>query len=304
MDWSAWAMLLGLAALWGGSFFFVKVMVDGGLPPFLIVLGRVGLAAAILNIWLLVKGDYLPVSWSAWRDFIIIGLLNNVLPFSMIAFGEQRISSGLTSILNATTPIFTIIVAHFLTDTEKFSNYKILGIVFGFLGVAALVGPDITQFGSGLVGQAACLSAAICYAFASVFGRRFRGMPPIKIATGQVTASTAVLIPIVLIFEKPWTLPMPGLYVWGSMIGIALFCTVVAYVLYFRILAVAGATNLALVTFLLPITALLLGWSVLGETITWRSIIGMAMIGIGLAAIDGRIPNWFAKKYAMVGFKN
>lgn len=297
MGWSVWAMLLGLAALWGGSFFFFKVMIDGGLPPFLIVLGRVGLAAVMLTIWLLAKGDYPLMSCSAWRDFVILGLLNNVLPFSMIVIGEQRISSGLASILNATTPIFTIIVAHFLTDTEKLSNHKILGIIFGFAGVATLVGPDITQFGRGLGGQAACLVAAICYAFAGVFGRRFRGMPPIKVATGQMTASTIVLIPIVLIFEKPWTVPMPDIQVWGAMIGIALFCTVIAYILYFRILAVAGATNLALVTFLLPISALLLGWGFLGETITLRSMLGMVIIGFGLAAIDGRLLRWVATNW-------
>ena len=225
-----------------------------------------------------------------------MGLLNNVLPFSMIVIGEQRISSGLASILNATTPIFTIIVAHFLTDNERLSKNKILGIVFGFFGVAALVGPDITHLGGSLGGQAACLIAAICYAFAGVFGRRFRGMPPIKVATGQITASTVLLIPLVLIFEQPWTLPMPGLQVWGAMIGIALFCTVIAYILYFRILATAGATNLALVTFLLPISAILLGWGFLGETITLRSIFGMAMIGFGLAAIDGRPLKWLVAR--------
>lgn len=281
-------MLLSLAALWGGSFFFFKVMIDGGLPPFLIVLGRVGLAALMLNVWLLAKRDYLPKSMSVWRSFFVLGLLNNVLPFSLIVIGEERISSGLASILNASTPIFTIIVAHFLTDNERLSKNKIVGILFGFFGVATLVGPDLSHLGGGLWGQAACLAAAICYAFASVYGRQFRGMAPIKIATGQITASTIVLIPVVFIFEKPWILPMPGLEVWGAMIGIALICTVIAYILFFRILAMAGATNLALVTFLLPVSALLLGWGFLGETITLRSIFGMTMIGVGLAAIDGR----------------
>lgn len=285
-----WVMLLSLATLWGGSFFFFKIMINGGLPPFLIVLARVGLAATMLNLWLLARRDYLPVTLKLWRDFIVLGLLNNVAPYALIVIGEQRISSGLASILNATTPIFTIIVAHFLTETEKLSGYKLFGIISGFIGVTVLVGPDIF---SGLnehaiLGQAACLVAALSYAFAAVFGKRFRGIAPLKIATGQITASTLILIPIVLIFEHPQTLKMPNIQVLGAMIGIALFCTVIAYILYFRILATAGATNLLLVTFLLPVSALLLGWGLLNETITIRSIIGMAILGFGLAAIDGR----------------
>ena len=294
-----WIMLVALATLWGGSFFFFKVMLNGHLPPFLIVLGRVGLAAVMLNIWLLAKREYMPISLIAWRDFIIMGLLNNVAPFSLIVLGEQRISSGLASILNATTPIFTIIVAHWLTDTEKLSGPKIFGIIIGFIGVAVLVGSGAISgsYGTDVTGELACLIAAISYAFAGVFGRRFRGMNPIKVATGQITGSTLVLIPIVLIFEHPWTLPMPGTDVWGAMVGIALLSTVIAYILYSRILAVAGATNLLLVTFLLPISALLLGWGLLGENIALRSIIGMAIIGLGLAAIDGRFLTWARRNW-------
>jgi drug/metabolite transporter (DMT)-like permease len=295
-----WVMLLLLAALWGSSFFFFKIMV-AALPPFTIVLGRVGLSALILNAWLVLRRDYMPASTRSWGAFMVMGLLNNVIPFTLIAFGETRIASGLASILNATTPIFTVLVAHWLTANERLTSGKIAGAVACFAGVAVLVGPDaLTGLGGGdLIGEAACLLAAISYAFAGIYGRRFRGVDPIKVATGQITGSTVVLIPLVLLVDHPWTLPMPGAGVWGAMIGIAVLCTVIAYILYFRILATAGATNLLLVTFLLPVSALLLGWLVLGEKITLRALGGMALIGLGLAAIDGRLVG-----YALAKSKN
>lgn len=300
MNGQEWLMMIILAMLWGGSFFFYKVMIDGGLPVFLIVLLRVGLATLILNLWLVARRDFMPTSPRLWRDFIIMGLLSNTLPFSLIVFGEQRISSGLASILNATTPIFTMIIAHFLTTNEKLSGSKALGILLGIVGVAVLVGPtSLSDFHSGsmsnMIGKLSCLAASIIYAFSAIYGKRFRGMDPVKTATGQITASTFMLFPIVLIFEHPWTLPMPALHVWGAIIGISLFSTVFAYILFFRILASAGATNAQLVTFLIPICALLLSWGVLNETIKFQSILGMIIIGLGLAAIDGRIVKWVRK---------
>ena len=286
-----WAMLLALAALWGSSFFFFKIMVEA-LPPFTVVLGRVGLAALILNAWLAVRGDFMSTSPRTWGAFIVMGMLNNVLPFVLIVLGETHISSGLASILNASTPMFTVLIAHFLTANEKLTFAKGIGVVIGFVGVTVLIGPTALAgvTNADLVGEAACLLAAISYAFAGIYGRRFKGQNPINIATGQITGSTLVLIPLVVILDHPWSLPMPGVEVWSAMIGIAVLCTVAAYVLYFRILAAAGATNLLLVTFLLPVSALLLGWMVLGEHIEPRAYGGMVLIGVGLAFIDGRLP--------------
>jgi drug/metabolite transporter (DMT)-like permease len=286
-----WAMLLALSALWGGSFFFIKVLVEAW-PPFTVVLGRVGLAAVGLNLLLLIWGDAMPKDPRLWRAFFFMGLLNNVAPFSLIVFGEMHISSGLASILNATTPIFTVLAAHVLTSNEKLSSAKAIGVLFGFAGVAALVGPnfllDVDR--NDLVGETACLLAAVCYAFASIYGRRFKGVAPLKVATGQVTASAIVLLPIVAAVDKPWTLPVPGVAVWLALAGIAFMSTALAFILYFRILATAGATNLALVTFLLPASAMALGFAFLGETVTPEALIGLALIGLGLAAIDGRLP--------------
>lgn len=284
-----WFLLLLLSVLWGGSFFFFKVLVHA-LPPFTVVLGRVGLAALILNLFLFAKGDRMPSSGRLWGQFFLMGILNNVIPFTLIVFGETRITSGLASILNATTPLFTVIAAHFLTTSERLTWGKAVGVLFGIVGVAVLIGSDaLSGLGRGdWIGEVSCLLAALAYGFAGIYGRRFKGVPPIKIATGQITASTIVLVPIAAVVDRPWTLPAPDLHVWAALAGIALLSTALAYLLYFRLLATVGATNLLLVTFLLPISALLLGVCVLGETITARALFGMLMIGAGLAAIDGR----------------
>ena len=289
MGTAEWSLLILLSVLWGGSFFFYKVLV-AVLPLFTVVLGRVGVAALILNAWLLARGDPMPRSRRLWAQFLAMGLLNNVIPFSLIAFGEVRIASSLASILNATTPIFTVIAAHGPTDNEKATAGRLVGVLFGFAGTAVLVGPAATHgLGSGsLVGESACLLAAISYAFAGIYGRRFSGLVPLKVATGQITASTVVLLPVAAAIDRPWTMPLPGITVWLSILGIALLCTALAYIVYFRLLATAGATNLLLVTFLLPVSSLLLGWSVLGEMVVPSAFGGMALIGLGLAAIDGR----------------
>jgi drug/metabolite transporter (DMT)-like permease len=285
-----WLMLFALSVLWGGSFFFFKVLV-AELPPFTVVLGRVGFAAIALNLLLLAKRDPMPASPRLWCQFAVMGLLNNIIPFTLIVFGETRISSGLASILNAMTPVFTVLAAHLLTQDEKLGWNKVVGVLFGFLGVAILIGPAALS-GSGrggLVSEAACLLAALSYAFAGIYGRRFKGVPPLKLATGQITASTLVLIPLAAFVDRPWTLPPPSASAWAAFAGIALLSTALAYILYFRILATSGATNLLLVTFLLPVSALLLGVSLLGESVSAEAFAGMALIGAGLAAIDGRL---------------
>ena len=290
-----WMLLLVLSVLWGGSFFFIKVLV-AELPPLTVVLGRVGLAALLLNALLMFRRDPMPASARLWGSFVVMGILNNVVPFTLIVFGEIRISSGLASILNATTPIFTVLTAHVLTHNEKINWNKGIGVLFGFMGVAVLIGPSvITSFSGDVAGEIACLCAALTYGFAGIYGRRFKGIPALKVATGQITGSTLVLIPLTALIDHPWTLPMPSAHAFEAWVGIAVFSTALAYMIYFRILAVAGATNLMLVTFLLPISALILGVSFLGETITLQAIGGMALIGVGLAAIDGRLVSRVSK---------
>ncbi|HSS82576.1 MAG TPA: DMT family transporter [Reyranella sp.] len=286
-----WTWLLSLSVLWGGSFFFAKVAI-GELGPLTVVFARVALAALALDIVLLATRTNPCRRDAPWSAYLAMGLLNNVLPFSLIFWGQTQIASGLASILNATTPLFTLVVAHFLTADEKIDPAKLAALLAGFAGVALLIGPELLVGGASVWGELACLGAAISYAFAGVYGRRFKTMKiaPIEAAAGQVTASTVLILPIMLAIEQPWTLrALPSPTVWAALGGLAMLSTALAYVLYFRILAAAGATNLLLVTFLIPVTAVLLGAAVLGERLAPRHFAGMALIGLGLAVIDGRI---------------
>ena len=298
MSVSEWVLLLILSVLWGGSFFFVGVAVKA-LPPFTIVALRVGLAAVVLNMIVRVTGLRMPMDRRVWGAFFVMGLLNNMIPFCLIVWGQTHIASGLASIFNATTPLFTVIVAHVFTKDEKISGGRLGGILVGFLGVTVIIGLDsLGGFGINTMAQCAVLGAALSYAFAGVYGRRFKSMrvAPLVTATGQVTASTFLLTPLALFVDQPWTLTMPGVDVWSALVGLALVSTALAYIIYFRILATAGATNLLLVTFLIPVSAILLGVFFLGEQLTGKDLVGMGLICFGLAAIDGRLFSFFKKK--------
>ena len=286
-------LLVILSVLWGGSFFFVGIAVKD-LPPFTIVVARVAIAALALHglLWLL--GHKLPRDARAWVAFFGMGLLNNVVPFTLIVWGQTHIASGLAAILNATTPLFTLIVAHLATRDERMSGGSVAGVVVGFAGVGIMVGGTaLRSLGTDVIAQFAILAAALSYAFAAVFGRRFAtmGIAPVATATGQLTASAVLLLPLMVLVDHPWTLPMPSYSTIAALAGLALVSTSIAYILYFRILQTAGATNLLLVTFLIPVSAILLGTFVLGETLQLKHLMGMALIGVGLAAIDGR-PWW------------
>ncbi|MDY0883162.1 DMT family transporter [Dongia soli] len=284
-----WALLIALSIIWGGSFFFAKIAIQE-LPPLTVALGRVGIGAIALILILLASGQAFPRDLRLWRDFLIMGLLNNMIPFSLIFWGQQHIASGLASILNATTPLFTLILAQILTHDDRITAPRLGGIALGFLGVAVMIGPDALQgFSLNLGSELAILGAALSYGFAGIFGRRFRGLSPLLPATGQVTCSALLLLPIVCVVDRPWALPMPGTVTCIAVFGLGLLCTALAYVIFFRILRSAGPTNLALVTFLIPVSALLLGISILGEDVAPRHFGGMALIFAGLAVIDGRL---------------
>ncbi len=286
-----WGLLVTLAAIWGGSFFLVEIALTG-LPPLTIVWLRVGLAAMALWILLIASGRRPPRDLRLWLAFGMMGTLNNVIPFSLIVWGQTHIGSGLASILNATTPVFTVLVAGVWLQDERFTTRKFIGVLLGFAGVAAMLIPSLSGgLSASFVGQLAILGAAISYAFAAVFGRRFKqwSVPPLLTAAGQVTASTLILLPLVLWIDRPWQLYHQPVGVWLSVAGLALICTALAYILYFRILSSAGATNLALVTLLVPVTAILLGVVFLHETLLAIHWTGMLIIALSLAIIDGRL---------------
>ncbi len=283
-------MLLALAAVWSASFFFAKIAL-AELPPLSVVLARVGFAALALFVVVRLAGVVLPMSRAAWAAFFGMALLNNAIPFSLIFWGQTAISSALAAILNATTPLFAVIVGHVVTKDERLTPAKLAGVAIGILGVAIMVGADaMAGIGRDVWAQLACLGAALSYSLAGFFGRRFArmGIAPMATATGQLSASTLLILPAVLLLDRPWALAMPGWLSWSALLALALVCTALAYVLYFRILSTAGATNLLLVTFLIPVGAALLGIFILGERLEPRHLAGMGLIALGLAAIDGR----------------
>lgn len=285
-----WAILVTLAILWGSSFFFNDVAVRE-LPTFTVVVCRVVLGAATLLLVMRLTGQAMPRSGEIWRAFLLMGLINNAIPFSLIVWGQSHIASGLASILNATTPLFSVLFAHWLTDDEKMTPLRVFGVFAGLVGVAVMIGGDaIASLGNSVLAQLACVAGACSYALGAIFGRRFKsmGVSPMATATGQVVASSIILLPIMLLIDRPWTLAMPSGAAIGALIGVAIPSTAVAYILYFRLLATAGATNLLLVTFLVPVTAIFLGISILGEILETRHLIGLATIAAGLTAIDGR----------------
>ncbi len=290
MSASDWALLAILSIVWGGSFLFIGIAVRE-LPPLTIVAIRVTTAALALLLTLKVMGVDMPRSRQAWAAFLGMSILNNVIPFTLIVWGQSHIASGLASILNATTPLFTVIVAHHLTDDERLTGQKLAGVIVGFVGVAVMIGAAaVASLDASILAQLAILGAALSYGFSGVFGRRFKtmGIPPLATAAGQVTVSSVLLVPVALIVDRPWTLAMPSTGAILSLAALGLVSTAFAYLIFFRLLARAGATNVGLVTFLIPVSAILLGVLVLGEMLAPRHFAGMALIGAGLILIDGR----------------
>jgi drug/metabolite transporter (DMT)-like permease len=290
-----WGLIIILSILWGGSFFFVGVAVKE-MPPLTIVLCRVALASIILLVIVYLKGDKMPSSPGLWGAFIIMGALNNLIPFSLIVWGQTHIESGLASILNATTPIFSVVLAHFLTREERLTANRITGVTIGWIGVAMLIGIEsLRGFGIEVMGQLAVVGATFSYACAAIYGRRFKGINPLIVATGMLCGSTIMMTPLALVIEQPWNLS-PGITTLMALFGLAAVSTSLAYIIYFQVLATAGPTNLLLVTFLIPVSAILLGVVVLAERLAWNAFAGMGLIFIGLIAIDGRLLKMFKRK--------
>jgi len=290
-----WSLIGILSILWGGSFFFVGVAVKE-MPPLTIVLCRVALASIILLAIVYLKGDKMPSSPSLWGAFIIMGALNNLIPFSLTVWGQTHIESGLASILNATTPIFSVVLAHFLTKEERLTTNRVAGVAIGWMGVAVLIGIEsLRGFGVEVLGQIAVLGATLSYAFAAIYGRKFKGISPLIVATGMLCGSTIMMTPLTLFVEQPWNLS-PSSTSLMAIFGLAAISTSLAYIIYFRVLATGGATNLLLVTFLIPLSAILLGVMVLGEQLGWNAFVGMGLIFVGLIAIDGRLLKRFKPK--------
>jgi drug/metabolite transporter (DMT)-like permease len=291
-----WLLLILLSVLWGGAFYFAKIAVLE-IPPLTLALGRVAIAAGTLVLLMQVmtrfSGGPLPRDRATWIVFAVMALLNNVIPFALVFWAQIHISIGLASILNATSPLFSVVVAHLLTADDKLTPGRGAGLVAGFIGVVLLIGPDLLgELGAHVWAQLACLAAACSYAFGAVYSRRLRAVPPLTVATGQLTMSAVWLLPAAFIVERPAILLSVSSAALWALVALAVVSTAFAYLIYFRIIARAGATNALLVTFLIPVSAILLGMLLLGERLEWHQIAGMVAIFVGLAAIDGRALRW------------
>lgn len=291
MDGLAWAMLLGLSLLWGLSFPFAEIALTG-LPVLTVVALRVALATVTLWFVVFTTGAALPRTREVWVALGVMGLINNVIPFSLIVWGQTEITAGLAAVLNATTPLFAGLLAGALLADERLTAARLAGLLFGLAGVVVIVGPGVLEdLGAHVFAQLAILGAALSYGVSVVFGRRFSrlGVRPLVISAGQTLSSTLVLVPAALLIDHPFALPMPGLDVWLAVVAFAIPGTALAYILYFAILARAGATNAAIVTVINPVVAILVGAVALGEVVTLRQIGGMALIALGLSVLDGRL---------------
>ena len=293
MDERDWGLLIVLSILWGGSFFFNGVAVRE-LPPLTIVLGRVTIAAALLLPLMRARGGRLPASLAGWVPFLVMGLLNNVIPFSLIVAGQTRIASGIASVLNATTPLFTVVVMAAAGD-EPLMARRLVGVLIGLAGVIVLRGLNLRLDGGETLGILLCLAGALSYGFSGLWGRRrLAGVPPLTSATCQLVSSSVVMLALAGAVEKPWLLPTPSIATWLALLGTATFATALAYIIFFQILVRSGASNVMLVTLLIPVTAILLGHFALGEPLEIREVAGACIIGCALLIVDGRLRRWLA----------
>lgn len=294
IDGPTWVRLGILSVLWGGSFLFIGVAVKE-LPPLTVILVRVALASLVLWPLLLMAGLRLPSTVAGWIPFVGMGFLNNVVPMSLIATGQTKIAIGLASVLNATTPIFTVLLLAAFGD-ERLTPGRIAGVLLGFAGVVVVRGPSAMATDAETFGVALCLAGALSYGVSGLWGRRMlAGVPALVSATAQLTASSVMLAVLAALVDRPWALPAPSAATWLSLLGLAVASTAFAYILFFEILERSGATNVMLVTLLVPVTAILLGHFVLGEVLGVREMLGALMIGGALLGLDGRLARALGK---------
>ncbi|MFN3549119.1 MAG: DMT family transporter [Mesorhizobium sp.] len=289
MNAAVWAQLLILGAIWGGSFFFARIAVME-IPPITLVLLRVGIAAVALHLWLAATGQSFAPALRMAGPLLLLSLFNNVIPFSLIFMGQTQLGAGLASVLNATTPFWTALVASAFLPNERLSANRIAGVLIGIAGTAVMVGPGLlTGLGGPAWAKLLLVGASLSYAVAFILAKRITGLAPQLVATGQLTASTAIMLPVALFLDGGQGLATVSAGTWGAVLGLAVLATAVAYILYFRIVAAAGASNASLVTLIIPASAILLGAVFLGERLEAFELAGMALIACGLLAIDGRL---------------
>jgi drug/metabolite transporter (DMT)-like permease len=293
-----WGIIMLLSLLWGGAFFMIELGLRG-FPPNTLVFLRMAIAVPPMLLTLKIFGHHLPTDRKSWKQLFILGAINAALPFILFFWGQTQIDSGLASVLNATTPLWGVVTAHFLTRDEKATPARVAGVFLGLAGIIVMVGTDALGGITGSVlAQLACLAATLLYALAAVYGRTLSQstMTPLVVATGQVITAAILMLPVMLIADHPWTLPAAGWKAWAGAIGLAIPSTAIAYFFYFRLIDRAGASNAMLVAFIMPVVAIILGVVALGETVEAKELAGATLIALGLIAIDGRLLPRLAPK--------
>ena len=297
LDGTGWLLIGILSILWGGAFFLIEVGLRS-YPPITLVFMR--LVLAVPPMWLAMRfmGENLPAESRVWGLLAIVGALNCALPFILFFWGQQYLDSGYASILNATTPLWGVITAHFLTSDEKATPARIIGVLIGLAGIVVMVGPEAMKgLSNNLLAQLACIVSTIFYSFAAIYGRRLSQteLTPMAVATGQTMMAALMMVPVVVLIDQPWTMAQPRLDSTLAGLTLALFSTALAYTLYFRLIDRSGASNAQLVAFLMPILAVILGIAFLGESLSGGQIAGAGLIAVGLAILDGRLVARFQK---------
>jgi drug/metabolite transporter (DMT)-like permease len=294
----AWTELLLLALLWGGSFLAIRTALDE-VPVFTSVAHRVGWAALALWAVVAARGLAVPRQPRVWAAFLVMGLLNNVLPFTLMAWGQLHVETGLVSILNAATAIWGTLLAAALFRDERLTLRKTVGVALGFAGVALAVGVQaLGALDLRALGQLAVIAGTVSYAFAAVWARaRLGGLPPMVAAAGMLTGSSLVMIPLALALEGAprWDLAP---VTWAAIVYFALASTALAYLLYYRVLAMAGPANLLLCTLMIPPVAILLGAAARGEALAPQAFAGFALLACGLLILDGRVLRALSRRPA------
>lgn len=297
-------VLLTLAAIWGASFLLIRIAVQtaetpANFPPMTLVALRIGGAALVLYALLVLRGGIFP--WSAWFPLAVLGLINAALPYFLFSWGEQYIESNLAAIYNATTPLFTVILALLFVRSERLSALSSLGVVIGFLGILYLFSDSLRSIGQGtdllhLYGELACVGATFCYGLGNMWARRrLMGLQSLQLATGQLVFGALWTLPVVLVVEQPWRTLAPSAAAIGALTVLSLLGTAIAQILYFNLLTQVGATRTAQVTYLLPIFGIFWGW-LAGETITPRVLGALVIVLLGVLIVNGGLERLLRRR--------
>jgi len=294
-----WMRLIVLASLWGCSYLFIEIALESA-SPMTIVLSRILIAAACLVGYCAATGQRVRLTGALVVSFFVMGIVNNVVPFNLIAWGQTHITGGVASIFNATTPLFTVMVAHLWPGGERATPARVAGVVVGLAGVMVLIGfGAFSRIGDELPGQIAMLLAAFSYAISALWGRRLVRVPPMVAAAGMLSASSLMMLPVSFILHAPFD-PVPTVGGFAAIAALSVLSSAIAYIVFFRLIATIGS-NVMLVTFIMPVIALTTGALILGEQIEPRHLAGLGLIFVGLALVDGRALTLFGRRARRTG---